>query len=125
MTRKLILIGIVLVGFVLVLGSHVWAGHGKHGKRHHYDKGCHKYHKAHHGHHYGWKRWKRHHRRHHYRHHRPYRHRDYRPVVVEKHIYHEYRTEEPEPATEEEGFRFAFSAADEAVGISVEVSEVY
>ena len=48
MTRKLILIGIVLVGFVLALGSNAWAGHGKIGKHHYYGKGYHQYHKAHH-----------------------------------------------------------------------------
>jgi hypothetical protein len=46
-------------------------------------------------------------------------------VVVEKHIYHEYQTAEPEPVEESEGFRFAFSVADEAIGVSVEVSETY
>ena len=47
-------------------------------------------------------------------------------MIVEKHIYHEYQTAEPEPVVEEsDGFRFVFSVADEAVGVSIEVSEVY
>lgn len=127
MTRKLILISIVLVGFVLTLGSNAWADRDRNGKRHHYDKRYHHSHKAHRGHHYGWAKGKRHHDKRCYRHHHAYRHRDqYRPVVVEKHIYHYDQAEETEPVAEEnDGFKFAFSVADEVFGVSVEVSDTY
>jgi hypothetical protein len=38
-------------------------------------------------------------------------------VIVEKHVYHKYQAEEPEPVVEvNEGFRFAFSVVDEKGG---------
>ena len=102
---------IVLVGFLPALGRNAWADRGGHDKHHHYGNGYH--HRAHHGHHHGWAKLKRHHHRH------GYRHRDdRRPVVIEKHVYHEYQAEEA-------GFKFAFSVTDENSGVSVEVSEVY
>lgn len=121
MTRKLILVSIVLVGFVLALGSNAWAGHGRHGKQHLYGKGYHQCQKSHHGQHYGWAKGKRHHNKRCYGRHRAYRHRDHhRPVVVEKHVYHNYQSEEP--VEENDGIKFAFSVADEVFGITVEVS---
>ncbi len=76
MARKLILIGIVLVGFLLALGSNAWADRGRHGKRHHDDKGYRYCHKTHHGHHYGWHKGKWNPHRDRYHHRREYRHRD-------------------------------------------------
>ena len=121
MTRKLLILGIALIGLTLALGSNAWAGHGRNGKNHHYHKIDRHYHWGHHGHHHGWEKGKRHPHRRCYRHHRAYRHRDHRrrPVVVEKHIYHEYQREAP---NEENGFKFAFSVADEVLGIAVAVS---
>ena len=150
MTRKLVLTSIVMVGVLMALGSNAWAGRDRH---HHHGKGYHKHHKAHHGHHHGWKKDQKHHKRcyrHHricryhddrrghqhgwgkaqryhkrcYRNHRAHRHDGYRrPVVVEKHVYHHYESQAPLEAND--GFRFAFSVADEVIGVSVAVSELY
>lgn len=124
MTRKLIMISIALVGFTLALGSNAWADDGRNGKRHHNDRRYHQGYKSHPGHHYGWIKGKKHPHKPRYRHHQAYRHRDQvrRPVVVEKHVYHSYQSEEPESVVEEEGFKFAFSMADEVFGISVAVN---
>ncbi|MGD9251630.1 MAG: hypothetical protein PVG19_10425, partial [Desulfobacterales bacterium] len=76
MTRKLIMTSIVLVGFVLALGSNAWAdrdrgkkGH-RNGKDHHYK--C----KNPPGHHYGWHKGKWNPHRDRYQHRRAYHHRD-------------------------------------------------
>jgi hypothetical protein len=122
MTRKLILISVVLVGFVLAQGSNAWADCSGHGKHQYYGKGYHHYHKAQLGHHHDWAKGKGHHK-HFYRHHRACSHRDYRrPLVVEKHVYHYYQAEE---LIEDEGFKFGFSVANDEGGVSVEVRQVY
>ena len=124
MTRKLILAGIVLIGFTLALGSNAWADRGRYCKGHKYAKYHHHCHKAHHGHHYGWDKGRKHHPRRCYRHHRARRHRDHvvRRKVVEKHVYHHYPRE---TAVAEDGVKFVFSVADALLGVSVEVNSSY
>jgi hypothetical protein len=122
MTRKLVFAGIVLVGLVLAMGNNAWAGQGQHGKRHYHAKGHHA-HKAHPGHHYGWTKGRQHAYRRCDRHHRVKRHRGHarRPVVVEKHVYHNYQAEEP---AAREGFDFGFTLSEDAFGVSVAVNRI-
>ena len=144
MTRKRILIDIVLVGFLLALGSNAWADRGRHGQRHHYNGENHRdCYKAHHGHYYGWYKGKKHLHRDRYQHRKGYRHRDrdrhwsrdrrhrwhhyrdryykgrhHRKRVVEKHVYHHYPQRH---RYDDDRSRIAFVVIDQVLGVAVAV----
>lgn len=137
MTRKRLMTGIALVGFVLALGSNAWAEHGRGGKDHRNDKGYHHTPKTPPGHHYGWDRGRgnphsaghphrpgyRHRDRDHRRDHDGHRHHDrdcpIRKRVVEKHVYHHYRSED---GPNDDGFNVAVSVIDRVFSVAVAVS---
>jgi len=76
MVRRLLIIGISLVGFTMALGSNAWADRYSGDRGHRADKGYHHNYKTPKGHHYGWDKGKRNFHKDRYQHHREYRHRD-------------------------------------------------
>ena len=116
MTRKLLMIGIALVGFTLALGSNAWAGHARGAKRHKGEKVYHHNHKSPAGHHYGWEKGRGN------PHRQAYRHRDRHPHygkrVVERHVYHHTRRDD----RRDDRFRIAVSVTDQFLGVAVAVS---
>jgi hypothetical protein len=128
MTRKLLIVGIALIGMTLALGSNAWAGPDRRGRDHKKDQTYHRQDKTPAGHHYGWAKGKgnRHRpacrqpdRRPHrpvYRPHDPHHGRDRK--VVEKHVYHHYRTEE----RHDDHIRIAVSVVDQFLGVAVAFS---
>jgi hypothetical protein len=137
---------IVLVGFVLALGSNAWAdrdrgkkGH-RNGKDHHYK--C----KNPPGHHYGWHKGKWNPHRDRYQHRKAYHHRDrhhrdrydkgrhHRKRVVEKHVYHHrpkrhrhvekhvYHHYPKRHRYDEDRSSIAFMVVDQVLGIAVAVN---
>ena len=138
MTRKLLMIGIALVGFTLAFGSNAWAENGRGGKDRRNDKVYHQNDKTPAGNHYGWQkgkgnphkdsyqrrpeyrhrdrdhRWDRDHHRDRYR--RDYHHQ--RPVV-EKHVYHHYSSDE---SYDDDRFNVAVSVIDQVFSVAVAVS---
>jgi hypothetical protein len=65
MKKKIIIISVVLIGFILALTSHSWAARGRGGPRYLDRGGWHQNWDKHPGHHYGWDRGGRHHPRYH------------------------------------------------------------
>lgn len=123
MTRKLLIISIALLGISLTLGGHAWAGQGQGGKRHQNDKIYHQGYKTPPGNHYGWKKGKKNPHQSRYRHAPVYRHRDHhRRPVVEKHVYHHYRSEDRQDAGR---FNIAVSVIDNVIGFAVAVSQTH
>ena len=59
MTRKLLMIGITLVGLTMAFGSNAWAENGRSGKDRRNDKAYHQNYKTPSGHHYGWEKGKK------------------------------------------------------------------
>ena len=116
MVRKLMVIGIALVGLTLALGSNAWADPGR-GKGHGHAKGYHQKHRVSPGpYHRGYCDRGRHHDRRvvekHVYHHYP-RH-DRR--VVEKRVYHHYPRPDRRPGGH---FNIAVSVIDHAFGVAV------
>jgi len=136
MTRKLLMIGIALVGFTLAFGSNAWAGQDKGGKRHKNDKAYHQNQKTPPGNHYGWEKGKgnphknsnqrrpeyrdRDHRWDRDRNYRD-RYRDYRHKRpdVEKHVYHYYSSDD---RYDDDRFNVAVSVIDQVFSVAVAVS---
>jgi len=127
MTRKLLMIGIALVGFTLALGSNAWAEQGRGGKGHRNDKGYHYNAKTPPGHHYGWEKGRGNPHRDGYRHRPEYRHRDRHPHrdyhprkrVVEKHVYHHYSSDD---RYDDDRVNVAVSVIDQFFSVAVAVS---
>lgn len=123
MKRKLIIAGIVSVGFVLVLGSISWAGEGRDDHR----RGGERYHQRgwnpSPGNHCGWKRGRGNPPRHVHRHHPPCHHRCHhqRPVVVERHVHYHYQGRD---RYSDGSYNIAASLIDHAFAISVAVSGI-
>ncbi len=142
MARRLVIIGIALIGFTLTFGSKVWADHDRGTRWHRSDGDCHHKYKSPSGHHYGWQkgrkylRWDRHNHRRAYRHrdrdhswyrdrhHRWHRYRDryykghhHRKRVVEKHVYHHY----PKSYRKDDRSSIAFMVIDQVLGVAVAV----
>lgn len=129
MTRKLLMIGIALIGITLAFGSNAWAERGrggKGGKGNRHDKAYHHNAKSPSGHHYGWEKGKGNPHRDRYQSRPDYRHRDRnyrngrhpRKRVVEKHVYHHTRR----PVRHHDArFNIAFSVIDNAFGAVVAV----
>ena len=134
MTRKLLMIGIALVGLTLALGSNAWAdGHGKGSKTRGNDKVYQQNHKTPPGNHTGWEKGKGNPHQNRYQNRPEYRDydrddrwsrdrdRDYhhkRPVV-EKHVYHHYSSDE---RYDDGNFNVAVSIIDQVVSVAVAVS---
>ena len=134
MKRKLLMVGIALIGLTLSLGSNAWADdHGQGGKNRGDDKAYHRNDKTPPGNHYGWENGKGNPHKDRYDHrpdnlrrdrddHRPasYR-RDYhhRVPVVEKRVYHHYSS-----AARNDGgiFNVAVSVIDQVFSVAVAVS---
>lgn len=133
MTRKLLMMGIALVGFTLASGSNAWAEHGRGGKDHRNDKGYYHNAKTPPGHQYGWEKGRGNPHRPEYRH----RQRDYQPRkrvvekhvyhhpprhdrrIVEKHVYHHYRGD---AGCDRDRFNVAVAVIDQFFGVAVAVS---
>ena len=125
MTRKLLIIGVALIGFTLALGSNAWAEDGKRGKRHKNDRRYHQSYKTPPGHHYGWEKGKRNSHKSRYRHFPAYRLRDpHRRPVVEKHVYHHYRSPS-EDLQNNSGLNVTFSVIDNVLSIAVAVNGMH
>ena len=133
MTRKLLMIGITLVGLTLAFGSNAWAEHGRGGKDHKNGKVYQQTPKTPSGNHYGWEKGKGNPHKD-SRQHRPEyrprdrdhrwdrdRHQDYRhqKPVVEKHVYHHYSSDE---RNDDDSFRVAVSVIDQFLSVAVAVS---
>jgi len=126
MTRKLLMIGIALVGLILALGSNAWAENGRGGKDRRNDKIYHQNDKTPPGNHYGWEKGKGNPHKDNYRYRQEYRprdryQRDYhhpRPVV-EKHVYHHYSSDE---RYDDDRFNVAVSVIDQVFSVAVAVS---
>jgi hypothetical protein len=123
MKRKLIIAGIVLVGFLLALGSNSWAGEGRDDHR----RGGESYHqrgwKTPPGNHYGWEKGRGNPHKHVHRHQPPCHHRYHnrRPVVIEKHVYHHYKGRD---RYSDGSYNIAASLLNQAFEISVAMSGV-
>ena len=126
MKRKLLMIGIALIGFTLALGSNAWAENGRGGKDHRDHTAYHQNDKTPAGNHYGWEKGRgnphkdSNQRRPEYQHRDRY-HRDYhhqRPVV-EKRVYHYYSSDE---SYDDDGFNVAVSVIDQVFRVVVAVS---
>ncbi|MFZ7127159.1 MAG: hypothetical protein ACOWWM_13480 [Desulfobacterales bacterium] len=120
MTRKLIIIGVALVGFVLGMGSNSWADRGRDEHRKN-DRNHHQVSKAPSGQHYGWEKGKGNPHRPDYRHRSATYHRDqnhHRPVIVKKPARH-YQGRD-----RHDNGRYSVAAAimDHAFAISIAVS---
>ena len=132
MTRKLLMIGIALVGFTLALGSNAWAENGRGGKERRNDRVYQHNDKTPPGHHYGWEKGKGNPHRDNDRHRPQYRHQEryhhyrnrqgddcqHRPVV-EKHVYHHYSSDE---RYDDDSFNVAVSVIDQVFSVAVAVS---
>ena len=128
MTRKLLIIGIALVGLTLALGSNAWAdGHGKGGKNRGNDKTYHQTYETPPGNHNGWEKGKGNPHQNSYQQHREYRHqqqdhhRDYnhKKPVVEKHVYHHYSSDE---RYDDGNFNVAVAIIDQVFSVAVAVN---
>ena len=128
MTRKLLIIGIALVGLTLALGSNAWAdGHGKGGQNRGNDKTYHQTYKIPPGNHYGWEKGKGNPHQSHYQQRREYRHQeqdhrrvyDHKRPVVEKHVYHHYSSDE---RYDDGNFNVAVAIIDQVFSVAVAVS---
>ena len=128
MTRKLVMIGIALIGLTLAFGSNAWAdGHGKGNKPRGNDKVYQQNCKTPPGNHNGWEKGKgnphqnRYEQRQEYLHQEQDHHRNYdhkRPVV-EKHVYHHYSSDE---RYDDGNFNVAVSIIDQVFSVAVAVS---
>ena len=133
MTRKLLIIGITLVGLTMAFGSNAWAENGRGGKDRRNGKAYHQNYKTPPGNHYGWEKGKgnphkdSNQRRPEYRgrdrdHHRDRYHRDYhhhRRPVVEKHVYPHYSSDK---RYDDNNFNVAVSIIDQVFSVAVAVS---
>lgn len=138
MTRKLLMIGITLIGLTMAFGSNAWAEHGRGGKDHRDGKVYHQTNKTPQGHHYGWEKGKGNPHRDGYQHRPAYRHRDrdhrwerkhdrdryhrdyhHQRPVVEKHVYHYYSSDE---RCDDDRFNVAVSVIDQVFSVVVAVS---
>ena len=148
MARKLLMIGITLIGFTMAFGSNAWADRDRGDIGHRNDKGYHHNYKTTKGHHYGWDRGKGNPHKYGYQHSSDYRHRDrdhrwdgdryhrdhhgrvvekqvyhhyprHDRRVVEKHVYHHYRSDD---CYDHDRFNMAFSVVDQFFGVAVAVS---
>jgi len=130
MTRKLLMVGIALVGLTLAFGSNSWAGQDKGGKQHKNDKAYHQSQKTPSGNHYGWEKGKGNPHRNSYQPRPEYRDRDYRwdrdrrdyhhqRPVVEKHVYHHYSSDE---SYDGDSFNVAVSVIDQVLSVAVAVN---
>jgi len=136
MTRKLLMIGIALVGFTLALGSNAWAEHGRGGKDRRNDKTYHRNIKTAPGNHYGWEKGKGNPHKNVNRHRPAYRHRDHRwdrddrnrhrqrdlrppRRVVEKHVYHHHSND---GRYDDSRFNVAVSVIDQVFSVAVAIS---
>ena len=139
MTRKLLMIGIALVGLTLALGSNAWAEHGRGGYDRRGDNGYHQNDRTPPGHHYGWEKGRGNPHRKGYPHRTEYRHRDqyrhhppkrvekhiyhhsprYDRRIVEKHVYHHYRGDD---GCDRDRINVAVSVVDRFFGVAVAVS---
>ncbi len=123
MKRKLIIVGVVLVGFALALGSRSWAGEGRDDHR----RGGERYHqrgwKAPHENHYGWEKGRGNPHKCVHRHQPACRHRCHhqRPVVVERHVYHHYEGRDRDAHG---SYNIAASLLNQAFEISVAVKGI-
>ena len=123
MTRKRLIIGIALLGISLTFGGNAWAGQGQGGKRLMNVKTYHQHYKTPPGHHYGWEKDNKNPHQPRYQHYPTSRDRDhYRRPVVEKHIYHHYRSEDHQ---DESRFNIAVSVIDNVLGFAVAVSRAH
>jgi hypothetical protein len=136
MTRKLLMIGIALVGFTLAFGSNAWAENGRGGKDRKDGKAYHQTSKTPPGNHYGWEKGKGNPHQDSYQRRPEYRHRDrddrwdrdrrrdydYKRPVVEKHVYHHYRSDER--YDDDSGFNVAVSVIDQVFSVAVAVSGI-
>lgn len=134
MTRKLLMIGITLVGLTMAFGSNAWAENGRSGKDRRNDKAYHQNYKTPSGHHYGWEKGKKNPHKDSYQHRPEYRDRDNRwdinrhyrdryhrgyhhqRPVVEKHVYHHYSTNE---RYDDDSFNVAFSVIDQVFSVAL------
>lgn len=138
MARKLLMIGMALIGFTLALGSNAWAEHGRSGKDRRNDNTYHQNTKTPPGNHYGWEKGRGNPHRDKYPHRPEYRHRDrdhrwdrddrYRDrrrddrrqrQVVEKHVYHHYSKDDRD---DDDRFNVAVSVIDQVFRVAVAVS---
>ena len=128
MKRKLLMIGIALIGFTLALGSNAWAdGHGNGSKNRGNDKAYQQNYKTNPGNHNGWEKGKgnphqnRCEQRREYRHQGQDHHRnnDHKRPVVEKHVYHHYSNDE---RYDDGNFNVAVSIIDQVFSVAVAVS---
>ena len=136
MTRKLIMIGIALVGIMLALGSNAWAENGRGDKNRRDGKTYHQTDKTPSGNHYGWEKGIGNPHRDNYQHRPEYRPRDHRwernrhdrdcrrdyyhqKPVVEKHVYHHYGSDD---RSDDNSFNVAVSVIDQVFSVAVAVS---
>ena len=126
MTRKLLMIGIALVGLTLALGGNAWAENGRGGKDRRNGNAYHQNDKTPPGHHYGWEKGKGNPHKANAQYRQQYRHRDryqrdyhhHRPIV-EKHVYHHTSSDE---RYDDDRFNVAVSVIDQVFSVAVVVS---
>jgi len=136
MKRKLLIIGIALIGMAIAFGSNAWAGQDRGGKQHKKDRNYHQSYKTPAGNHYGWDKGKGNPHNDIYQHRPEYRdryrddrwnrdrhyrdrYRKYNHKVVEKHVYHHCSSDD---RYDDDGFNVAVSVIDQFLSVAVAVS---